>query len=118
MKKILAATAIGGALFAGSLGLASTASATQSSFVETVHSIGIFSLSGDDGILKAGYQICGYLAQGYLPEDVANRVYFDSIEGMGHDRAITWQQALGEVYAANTHLCPGASGHNSGGATV
>jgi hypothetical protein len=63
MKQLLAATALGGALAAGSLGVASTANATPSSengYLNELVSHGI-TIFNAPGAIDRGYQICGML---------------------------------------------------------
>jgi Protein of unknown function (DUF732) len=73
-------------------------------FISDVHAAGMSNDGGNTGILKAGYAVCGYLAAGISPTDIAGIIYSNSQQHQGDD-GVTLTQARALVGAAAADLC-------------
>ena len=77
MRKLIAATAIGGALLSGALlgsGTANAYSSNESEFINDSYGIGMTHSWGNAGVLNEGYLICGQLQAGWSNYAVANQI--------------------------------------------
>ena len=99
MKKIAAATLLGGASVGSLLG-AGTASASTSSFLSAVHGVGWYSnQNGDASLAHNGSLVCQWLDSGRSEWSVTNTVY----QNTGYD--VSWADAQEFMGIAQSHLC-------------
>ena len=109
MRKLIAATAIGGAVLSGSLLGSGTASAHTSNeweFINDTYGIGMTHSWGNAGILDDGYIACSQLRAGWSNYAVANEMFLNSTYAQGPYEGVAFWQAQNFVNSANAHLCP------------
>jgi Protein of unknown function (DUF732) len=104
MKRLLAATALGGALFAGSLGLAGSASADYGydnyRFLQGLNDNGIHIINTALAI-SHGHTICAMLDNGNSAYDAQQWVFNADASG-----PLAWRGAFNYVGVAVRYYCP------------
>jgi hypothetical protein len=91
----LACTIIGAAA-----GIGTARADSVQNYLDALHSRGISAGHGDGTLVAAGQEVCDYIADGYTPMKVAEKVYYAT------DSTIGAEDAGFIVGAAIANLCP------------